>query len=167
MMNESRPESIYRSSLIVPDMPHVEATITIPRPPEQVFAFIADQNRRRLLLPDNFRDFRVLSDTSEGPGTRTSFTIVSPQGDRHEMRMEVRDWDPPRGLTEQDLDNPSAIRWSFRPEGDGTRVTVAADYEVQGNVFHRLIDRWFARKALHTSLLVELTRLQRFLTERA
>jgi uncharacterized protein YndB with AHSA1/START domain len=145
-------------------MPRVEATIDIPRPPEEVFDFVADQNRRRLLLPDNFRDFRVLSDSAHGEGTRVTFTIVTAQGTGHPMRIEIRDWNPPHGFTEQDLDNDSALRWSFQPAGESTRVTVVSEYAVQGTVLHRLVERWFARKALQTSLLVELTRLNRFLT---
>jgi len=145
-------------------MPRVEAAIDIPRPPDEVFDFVADQNRRRLLLPDNFRDFRVLSDSAHGEGTRVTFTIVTAQGTGHPMRIELRDWNPPHGFTELDLDNDSALRWSFQPAGESTRVTVVSEYAVQGTVLHRLVERWFARKALQTSLLVELTRLNRFLT---
>jgi uncharacterized protein YndB with AHSA1/START domain len=144
-------------------VPRVEAEIVVPRPPAEVFEFVADQNRRRLLLPDNFRDFRVLSDAAAGEGTRVAFTIVGGDGTEHPMRIEIRDWNPPHGLTEQDLDNDAALRWSFRPEGGGTRVTVVSEYAVQGTVFHRLVDRWFARKALQASLLVELQRLKRYL----
>ena len=144
-------------------MARVEASISIPVPPSDVFDFVADQHRRRLLLPDNFRDFRVLSDTAHGEGTRVTFTIVTGQGTVHPIRIEIRDWNPPHGFTEQDLDNDSALRWSFEPEGDGTRVTAVSEYAAQGTVFHRLVERWFARKALHTSLMVELTRLQRLL----
>jgi uncharacterized protein YndB with AHSA1/START domain len=145
-------------------VPHVEATIDIPAPPSDVFDFVADQHRRRRLLPDNFRDFRVLSDTDRGEGTRVTFTIVTGQDTAHPMRVEIRDWNPPYGFTEQDLDNDAALRWSFRPEGDGTRVTVVSEYTVQGTVFHRLVERWFARKALQTSLMVELTRLKRLVS---
>lgn len=142
-------------------MPRVEATIDIPAPPVDVFEFVADQHRRRLLLPDNFRDFRVLSDAARGEGTRVTFTIVTGQGAAYPMRVEIRDWNPPYGFTEQDLDNQAALHWSFQPEGDGTRVTVVSEYAIQGTVFHRLVERWFARKALQASLMVELTRLKR------
>ena len=146
-------------------MPRVEAVIEIDRRPADVFAAVADPERRRRLLPDNFRDFRVVSETAAGPGTRTAFTIVTPHGE-HATEVEVRDWDPPHSLTEQTLGpNGYAMRWSFRPHGSGSRVVVATEYTAAGSLLHRLVDRWFARKALQNSLLVELTRLKRLLED--
>ena len=144
-------------------MPRITADIDIDRSPAEVFAVVADPARRRLLLPDNFRDFRVTSATAQGPGTRTAFTIVTPDGE-HPAEMELRDWDPPHGLTEQQLGPDGyALRWSFVPLASGCRVTLTTEYTVRGTFLHRLIDRWFARKALRNSMLVELHRLKRHL----
>ena len=146
-------------------MPRVSATIEVDRPAEDAFAIVADPMRRRRLLPDNFRDFRVLSDVEGGPGTRTGFRIVTPQGD-HRSEIEVTAWDPPHTLIEQALGpSPYTMRWSFEPSAGGAHVSVEMDYRSEGTIFHRIVERWFARRALEQSLLVELTRLKQQLED--
>lgn len=141
-------------------MPRVTASIEIDGTPEDAFAVVADPHLRRRLLPDNFRDYRVVSEAQSGPGTRISFRIVTPQGE-YPSEIEVADWEPPRSLTERALgDSPYTMRWSFDPAGSGARAEVAMDYSVQGSIFHRAVERWFARRALEQSLLVELLRLK-------
>jgi uncharacterized protein YndB with AHSA1/START domain len=141
-------------------MPAVTASIEIAAPPEQPFAVVADPQRRRRLLPDNFRDFRVVSETTSGPGTRTAFRIATPQGD-HPSEIELTEWNPPHTLSERALgDSPYTIRWSFEPAPEGTHITARMDYTVSGTIFHRMIERWFARRALQQSLMVELLRLK-------
>jgi uncharacterized protein YndB with AHSA1/START domain len=141
-------------------MPKVTAAIEVAAPPADAFAVLADPDRRRRLLPDNFAGFRVVSEIRSGPGTRTAFRIVTPHGE-HETEIEVADWDPPRALTERALgDSPYTVRWTFAPSEAGTRVTATMDYSVAGSVFHRLVERWFARRALEQSLLLELLRLK-------
>jgi ribosome-associated toxin RatA of RatAB toxin-antitoxin module len=141
-------------------VPRVIASIEIDRAPEDAFAVVADPVRRRRLLPDNFRDVRVISETQSGPGTRTSFRIVTPQGD-HATEIDVIAWDPPRTLTEQARGtNPYTMHWRFEPAEHGARVSIEMDYAGEGTILHRLIERWFARRALEQSLLVELLRLK-------
>ena len=141
-------------------MPRLTASIEIDASPEDAFAVVADPHLRRRLLPDNFRDYRVISETQSGPGTRISFRIVTPQGD-YPSEIEIAAWDPPRSLTEQALgDSPYTMRWSFEPAETGAHVDVAMDYSVRGSIFHREVERWFARRALQQSLLVELLRLK-------
>lgn len=136
------------------------ASIEIDGTAEDAFAVVADPIRRRRLLPDNFRDFRVVSESEQGPGTRMTFRIVTPQGD-HASEIEVAAWEPPRTLTEQALgESPYTMRWTFEPAETGARVEVQMDYPSQGSIFHRAVERWFARRALQQSLLVELLRLK-------
>lgn len=141
-------------------MARVTAAIEVDRPPEEVFAIVAAPARRRLLLPDNFRDARIISEVSAGPGARTRFTIVTPHGE-YESEVEITAWEPPNSLTEhtEGVDGYT-MRWTFAPVVTGTRVSVTSEYTVRGSFLHRLVDRWFARKALENSLLVELTRLK-------
>jgi uncharacterized protein YndB with AHSA1/START domain len=141
-------------------MPRMTASIEIDGSPEDAFAVVADPYLRRRLLPDNFRDFRVISETRSGPGTRISFRIITPQGD-YPSEIEITAWDPPHSLTEQALgDSPYTMRWSFGSVEAGTWVDVQMEYAAQGSIFHRLVERWFARRALEQSLLVELLRLK-------
>ena len=141
-------------------MPRVTASIEIDGSPEDAFAVVADPWLRRRLLPDNFRDFHVVSESQSGPGTRISFRIVTPQGE-YPSEIEVSAWEPPHALIEQAMgESPYTMRWTFDPAGTGTRVEVAMDYSVQGSIFHRAVERWFARRALEQSLLVELLRLK-------
>ena len=140
-------------------MARVSAALELARPPAEVFAVVADPAQRRRLLPDNFTGFRVVAG-GEGPGTRTAFTIETPQG-QHRSEIELTAWDPPRALTEQALgDSPYTMHWTFAPAGAGTLVGVTIVYEVSGSPLHRLVERWFARRALQQSLLVELLRLK-------
>jgi uncharacterized protein YndB with AHSA1/START domain len=144
-------------------MPAVNASIEIGRPPDEVFAAVADPETRRRLLPDNFTGYRVISETRSGPGTRTAFRIVTGEG-AYESEIELAEWDPPRALTERASgESPYTMRWSFVPAGDGTRVAVEMDYRVEGTFLHRLVERWFARRALERSVLVELLRLKQLL----
>lgn len=144
-------------------MPRVTAEIEVQRPPAEVFEAVADPATRRRLLPDNFRDFRVTSESSTGPGARSSFTIVTPEG-AHQTEIEVSDWNPPHALTEVALGPDGyTIEWHFDEIDAGTHVWVTQEYAVTGSVLHRLVDRWFARRALHQSLLVELMRLKQHL----
>jgi uncharacterized protein YndB with AHSA1/START domain len=148
-------------------MPRVTTEVEVAAPPEAAFAVVADPDRRRLLLPDNFTGYRVISETRTGPGTRTSFRITTPQGD-HETQIEIAEWDPPHGLTERALgESPYTVRWSFTPADGGARVTATMDYSVGGSFLHRLAERWFARRALQQSLLVELLRLKEMLSTEA
>lgn len=141
-------------------MARVSVALEVAAPPDAVFAWVAEPERRRRLLPDNFQDFRVLSQQSAGPGTRTGFTIITPHGE-HDTEVEVASWEPPHALTERTLGPDGyTLHWSFTAAGAGTRVTVTAEYPVTGSVLHRLIERLFARTALEQSLLVELTRLK-------
>ena len=138
----------------------VSVSLDVAAAPETVFAWVAEPERRRRLLPDNFEEYRVLSSGSGGPGTRTAFTIVTPHGE-HETEIELESWEPPNALTERTLGPDGyTLHWSFTPAGAGTRVAVTAEYRVTGSVLHRLVERLFARKALEQSLLVELTRLK-------
>ena len=144
-------------------MPSVTAEVDVAAPPAEAFAVLADPERRRRLLPDNFTGFRVVSDVRSGPGTRMAFRIVTRQG-AHESEVEVAAWDPPHALTERALgDSPYTVRWTFAPSETGTRVQATMDYTVAGSILHRLVERWFARRALEQSLLVELLRLKEML----
>ena len=138
----------------------VSVSLEVAASPEAAFAWVAEPERRRRLLPDNFQDYRVLSSGRGGPGTRTAFTIVTPHGE-HQTEIELQSWAPPHALTERTLGPDGyTLHWSFTPVGAVTRVTVTAEYHVTGSVLHRLVERLFARKALEQSLLVELTRLK-------
>jgi uncharacterized protein YndB with AHSA1/START domain len=144
-------------------MPAVTATLDLAHPPAAVFAVVADPHQRRRLFPDNFRDVQVLALHEDGPGTRIRFTIVTATGE-HTSEVEVAEWDPPHALTERTLGPDGyTLHWRFQPLAGGTRATATTEYQIQGNILHRLVDRWFARKALQQSLLVELLRLQEVL----
>ena len=143
------------------------AEVAVAAPAERAFAVVADPDLRRRLLPDNFTGFRGLSETRAGPGTRTAFRITTSQGD-HETQIEITAWDPPHGLTEQALgESPYSVHWRFTPAGAGAHVSATMDYEVAGSFLHRIVERWFARRALQQSLLVELLRLRDLLAEGA
>lgn len=142
-------------------MPRVEATLEIAAPVDEVFAVVATPERRASILPDNFTGFQMLPGPEQGAGARYSFIVGDPEQNRA-SEVEVENWDPPHGLTERVSGRHGyTMDWRFATTNAGaTRVTLATVYTAGGSPLHKLVDRFFARKALHSGMMVELYRLQ-------
>lgn len=142
-------------------MPSVQARLTINRPPTEVFALVSDPTQRMRLLPDNFSNARITSETRGGPGTTIAFTIVTPEGE-HPSEFVVREWQPPATLTEEaPAPDSYTMTWRFHASGSDTEAHLLSAYQVSGWFLFRVVDRLFARKAVEQSLLIELHRLKR------
>jgi uncharacterized protein YndB with AHSA1/START domain len=111
----------------------VERSIDIDRPPEDVFAVIADMTRdpewcKRVLLCEQV--------AGSGPGAGARYRAVHrPQRMRKPMELDVRveSFDPPRSMRvrEQDTDGVFEVTYELEPAADGgTRIAQRSDVEL-------------------------------------
>jgi uncharacterized protein YndB with AHSA1/START domain len=102
----------------------VESEITIARPPQEVFAYIA----RAEYLPDYVTDFESVSQTSEGdPGVGTEYSYKMGRGAQGTFQWTR--FDPPSGLAWQGpavKQGPGSMEpagsWELSDAGGSTRV---------------------------------------------
>lgn len=113
-------------------MARAELSTFIDRPPEDVFAFVAD--------PANNPSWRSYVESSgwldDGPmrvgrrGYQTSRIL----GRRMTVEAEIVEWDPPRHVTWEAVQGGATVRsWvTVRPERGGSFVTGGAEGELNG-----------------------------------
>jgi len=129
----------------------VVETFSVARPPEVVFDYVAD--------PSKLADWQTahtsveqLTDGPPGLGTRVRERTKPGGGKEFVQIVEFAEFDRPRRLRVHVVEGPYPIdgTWTFEPEGDGTRVSFAAEGELGGAtrafgpLFKRLIARQFA-----------------------
>ena len=112
-------------------MPSATRTITIDRPPDQVFAFFAD--------PANDRSWRphvkeISANGPQGRGARIHQVVDGPGGRGIAADIEVTDYDPPSRYAFQVVAGPARPRGEFRlaPAGSGTSVTFSLSADLGG-----------------------------------
>ena len=112
-------------------MPSAGRTITIDRPPDQVFGFFAD--------PANDQKWRphVKEIAAEGPpgaGRRIHQVVDGPGGRGIAADIEVTAYEPPTRYAFQVVAGPARPRGEFRfsPSGAGTDVAFKLDAEIGG-----------------------------------
>jgi hypothetical protein len=139
----------------------VSAEIHIDRPPAEVFEYASNQRNRGRLLPDNFSDFRLLSEHSAGLGARIAFTIHMDRGS-YESITEVIGFDPPEHFVERTTDGDATYEthWRFTSQNGGTLVTSETRYAASPRWAARIIERLVGRRMMRQSLMVELIRLR-------
>lgn len=108
-----------------------ENTLTIRRPPEEVFEYLADfENVPRW----NYAivETRKESDGPVGVGSRYVQRRSIPQPATE--RFEVTEFEPPRRLGVEGTIGPfpARVRYELTPAPDGTRLTNAVDLELSG-----------------------------------
>ena len=112
-------------------MPHAERTITINRPPDEVFAFFS--------TPANDRRWRphVKEIAAEGPvgvGSRIHQVVDGPGGRGIAADIEVTGYEPGRRYAFQVVAGPARPVGEFRfaPSGTGTEVSFSLSAELGG-----------------------------------
>jgi len=109
-------------------MPSAQRTITIDRPPDQVFAFFSD--------PANDQKWRphvkeIAADGAPSVGRRIHQVVEGPMGRSIAADIEVTAYEPPSRYAFQVVAGPARPRGEFRfaPSGGGTEATfsLAAD----------------------------------------
>jgi uncharacterized protein YndB with AHSA1/START domain len=109
-----------------------DASIQIDRPPEQVFAFVADENN----MARWHSAVQSVRQTSPGPtGVGATYHMVRhlPQG-RVENSYEITAYQPDEALTIETTSGPTPFRYRYRfePVATGTELSLAAEVKVSG-----------------------------------
>jgi uncharacterized protein YndB with AHSA1/START domain len=112
-------------------MPNASATVTIDRPPEAVFAFVADGERCREWRP-GVLDIRHVS--GQGVGARYEQGVRGPMGRRVAADYEVTAFEPNRRLEFRTVAGPvrPVGRYELEASDGGTRLTFTLEAEVTG-----------------------------------
>jgi uncharacterized membrane protein len=123
-------------------MPAAEHTVTVERPIEEVFAFLADgENGPR--WRSGVLDVERVS--GEGVGTRYRQGVKGPMGRRVAADYEVTEYAPPRALAFRATAGPVRPegRYELEPAGAGTAVRFALECTPTG--FARLMSPMVAK----------------------
>jgi carbon monoxide dehydrogenase subunit G len=111
----------------------LEQTFSVRRPPDVVFDYLTN--------PSNLADWQttktLVKQLTDGPprlGTRIQERTKPPGGKEFEQIVELTEFDRPRRVRVHIVEGPYPVdgTWSFRPEGDGTRVHFVAEGELRG-----------------------------------
>jgi uncharacterized protein YndB with AHSA1/START domain len=102
-------------------------TVTVPRPPDQVFPWLLEEDK----VPQwtsRLEAYDVVGDGSIGRGTRIRQVLIV-KGQKLDVDMEVTAYDPPRAAESRlslrgvDIDTV----YSLTPVGEGTELTQSLD----------------------------------------
>lgn len=112
-------------------MPAAQYAVTIGRPPQDVFDFVADGTtgpRWRSGVLD------IALVAGAGVGARYRQVMRGPGGRRIEADYEITEYEPPRHLAFQVVAGPVRPHgdYRFEPTPDGTRVTFSLAVELSG-----------------------------------
>jgi uncharacterized protein YndB with AHSA1/START domain len=113
-------------------MPQAQRTVTIDRPVEAVFAFVADGEKCPQWRPGVVDIKRVSGDG--GVGTRYEQGVSGPMGRRIDADYEITSSEPNRLIEFQTVTGPARPhgRYEFESVDGGTRLTFALDAELTG-----------------------------------
>jgi ligand-binding SRPBCC domain-containing protein len=129
----------------------LESRVWIPRPRDQVFAFLADPRHLRRVYPRRL-GLRLLAPPPEPLGAGAVFGFrVRWLGLPLRWRTLIREFDPPHRFVDVQLRGPCA-RWEhrhvFRAEGEGTWVEDRITYRLPLGPLGRLAHALWVRRQL-------------------
>ena len=112
-------------------MPRATSSVTITRPVETVFAFVADGEKCTQWRPGVID---IKRDSGEGVGTRYTQGVQGPMGRRVAADYEVTLYEPSRRLEFQTTAGPVRPhgRYDLEAVDGGTRLTFTLDAELSG-----------------------------------
>ena len=112
-------------------MPNAKRSVTIARPVEAVFAFVANGETGPQWRSDHIDVRRV---SGEGVGTRYAQTVPGPMGRRIAADYEITAFEPNRRIEFQTTAGPVRPqgRYDFEAVEGGTRLTFALKAELTG-----------------------------------
>ncbi|MER3481709.1 MAG: cyclase [Meiothermus sp.] len=121
-------------------MPQVRSEIFIPKPPAQVYAYAKDLAGLKPYLKD-VESLRVLEDT----GSRSRSEWVAVAMGKKVRWIEEEEWFDAElrnrfSSPEGDFDLYRGT-WAFLPEGEGTRVVLELEYELNIPIFGGLLQK--------------------------
>ncbi len=128
-------------------MIHIEESMVINRPIEEVFAYVSDF-RTTSQWQSGVVDVRVTPEGPVGVGTQATFVRVF-LGRRLEMTVELIEYEPPTKQTFKTISGPmpTTVSRRFEPTAGGTKVSQVIESQA-GGVFalaEPLVARSFRR----------------------
>jgi uncharacterized protein YndB with AHSA1/START domain len=120
-------------------MSRIEKSIVINAPPEQIWETATD--------PNHWADWyvglkEVKSIVGDGSAGTTSEMTFDMSGMKLQFKHTVLEWDRPQkwvGHTEGAID--SITTWSYKPQGEGTLLSVVMEYTMPGSVLGKIADK--------------------------
>jgi len=133
--------------------------------PEAVYAVIADfRDHHPKILPPEFSE-SIVQDGGVGAGTVLRFTLTL-GGRPRTSRVRVEETEPGRVLTEREIDGSMLTTFTVDPLPHGcSRVTITTSWQASG--LRGVVERLFAPRMLRRVYADELSRLDRYVRERA
>ncbi len=131
-------------------MPQVRAEVFVPRPPGEVYRLAKDLEGLKPYLKD-VETLKVVESTPE----RTKSEWVAVAMGKRVRWVEVEEWNDAELKNrfyspEGDFDRYEGT-WAFLPEGDGTRVVLEIDYELNlplfGGILKKLVQKLMQENA--------------------
>ena len=112
-------------------MPQAERTVTIARPVQDVFEFVADGTNAPRWRP-GVKDVQLVS--GQGLGAVYRQGVAGPGGRRIAADCRVTAFEPNRRMAFETIAGPvrPTGAFTFEDAGDSTRVTLALDAELSG-----------------------------------
>jgi uncharacterized protein YndB with AHSA1/START domain len=117
-------------------MPSAERTVTINRPVEEVFAFVAD-GRKAKHWRSGVLDVDIVS--GEGLGARYSQGVKGPGGRRIPADYEITEFEPNQRIAFRATAGPVRPEGSFTFEGMGTGTIVTFGLNAELSGWKRLV----------------------------
>jgi uncharacterized protein YndB with AHSA1/START domain len=113
-------------------MPHAQRSVTIARPTEAVFAYLADGEKCPEWRSGVLDIKRVSGDG--GVGTRYAQGVKGPMGRRITADYEITAYDPNRAIEFQTTAGPARPhgRYELAVENEGTNLTFSLDAKLGG-----------------------------------
>jgi uncharacterized protein YndB with AHSA1/START domain len=138
-------------------------TVTIPRPPEQVFPWLLEGDR----VPQWMSNLeRYEPEGAVGPGSTIRQRLVI-GGQTFDVPMEVVRYDPPRGAETRFSTNGIDVEASYTlaPDGTGTRLTQSLESKARSLSARLIVPA--VQPRLERKLIADLERLQALLSDGA
>ena len=131
-------------------MPQALHSVTIARPPDEVFAFVAD-GERGTEWRSGIVDIRRVA--GQGLGARYAQGVRGPMGRRIAADYEITGYEPGRRLEFQTITGPVRPhgRFDFAAAEGGTRLTFSLDAELRG--LRRLLMGSMVQGTMNTGVL--------------
>ena len=135
----------------------------VAAPAEEVYGYIADYREHHpRFLPPAFSNYEVEAG-GMGEGTVVSFRLKAGMRERV-YRMRVTEPSPGSVLVESDLDSSLVTTFTVTPQGSGSRVQIATQWQGAGGI-GGFFERTFAPGVLRKLYGEELTNLDRYARE--
>ena len=149
-------------------MSRISTRRRIPRPPSEVFDFVADLRKRGQFLPRNHSGFAVLTDQVEGAGARAAYELAV-AGRTRRLVLAVAESEEGRRIVERTgVEEPTFTTvWEFQAADGETLVTLTIEYQAMPGLVGGLIELLVVRARLRRNYAELLRNLERALARQA